>query len=87
MDASKRSAISQATTIEEIGAFWDTHDFTEYDTDAPDVPFVITRAIQIEAELLVALEQQAQLRGVSVETLVNLWLQQKLSDEARSVAA
>lgn len=87
MDASKRSSISQATTSEEMGAFWDTHDFTEYDTDAPDVPFTIARAIQIEAELLVALEQQAHLRGVSVETLVNLWLQQKLNDEARPVAA
>jgi hypothetical protein len=33
------------------------------------------------------LEQQARLRGVSVETLVNLWLQQKLTEEGRSAAA
>ena len=70
-----------------MGAFWDTHDFTEYDTDAPDVRFTIARAIQIEAELLAALEQQARLRGVSVETLVNLWLQQKLSQEAQPAGA
>ncbi len=87
MDANKRSSISQATTIEDMGAFWDTHDFTDYDTDTPDVAFTIARTVQIEAELLVALEQQAQVRGVSVETLVNLWLQQKLSDEARLTAA
>lgn len=87
MDASKRSSISQAETNEEMGAFWDAHDFTEYDTAAPDVSFTIAHAIQIEAKLLVALEQQAQLRGVSVETLVNLWLQQKLSDETTQVAA
>ena len=87
MDANKRSSISQSTTIEDMGTFWDTHDFTDYDTDAPDVSFTIARAVQIEPELLVALEQQAQVRGVSVETLVNLWLQQKLSDEVRLAAA
>lgn len=87
MDANKRSAISNATTVEALGSFWDTHDFTEYDTDVPDVPFTVARAVQIEAELLAALEEQALLRGVSLETLVNLWLQQKLSEEVRPVAA
>jgi len=87
MDANKTSSHSHATTLTDMGAFWDTHDFTEHDTDAPDILFTIARTIQIEAELLTALEQQARLRGVSVETLVNLWLQQKLSEENRSAAA
>jgi hypothetical protein len=86
MDENKRSSISNATSLEQIGEFWDTHDFTEHDTDAPDVPFTIARAVQIEAELLAALEQQARLRGVGLETLVNLWLQQKLSEEAQPAA-
>ncbi len=86
MDANKHSSISNATTFEEMGAFWDTHDFTEYDTDAPDVSFIVVRAVQIEAELLAALEGQAHLRGVSLETLVNLCLQQKLNEEARPAA-
>ena len=42
------------------------------------------RAVQIEAELLAALERQAHLRGVGLETLVNLWLQQKLREEVQS---
>jgi hypothetical protein len=86
MDANKHSSISNATNLEEIGAFWDTHDFTDYDTDAPDVTFNVTRTVTIEADLLTALEQQAHLRGVSVETLVNLWLQQKLSEQLRPAA-
>ena len=86
MDANKHSSISNATSLEEIGEFWDTHDFTDYDTDAPDVSFNITRSVPIEADLLTALEQQAHLRGVSVETLVNLWLQQKLSEQVRPAA-
>ena len=63
-----------------MGEFWDTHDFTDFDTDAPDVEFTIACAVPVEADLLVQVEQQARLRGVKVETLVNLWLQQKLAE-------
>ena len=86
MDADKHSSISNATSFEEMGEFWDTHDFTDYNTDTPDVNFTITRTVSIEADLLTALEQQAHLRGVSVETLINLWLQQKLSEQVRAAA-
>jgi hypothetical protein len=41
MDENERSSISQAVTLEEMGEFWDEHDFTEYDTDAPDVEFAV----------------------------------------------
>jgi hypothetical protein len=87
MDENKRSSISRATTEEEMGDFWDAHDFTEFDTDAPDATFTVTLAVPIEADLLASVEHQARLRGVSVETLVNLWLQQKLAEEAQPKAA
>ena len=87
MDANKMTSISKARTLEEIGDFWDSHDFTDFDTDAPDVTFNIVAAVPIEADLLAAIEKQAHLRGVSVETLVNLWLQQKLSEQPESKAA
>lgn len=81
MAANKKSSISQASSLEEMGKFWDTHDFTEYDTTAPDVNFEIACAVSIELELFTSLEKQAQLRGIRVETLVNLWLQQKLAEQ------
>ena len=74
-------------TLEKIGEFWDTHDFTDFDTDAPDVEFEISCAVPIELDLLSSLEKQAHLRGVKVETLVNLWLQQKLAEQTQPVAA
>ena len=81
MDANKLSSISQADADEKIGEFWDAHDFTEFDDpDAPDVKFEITCAVPIEVELFAAIEKQAHKRGVRVETLVNLWLQQKLAE-------
>jgi len=82
MGANKRSSISRANTLEKIGEFWDAHDFTDYDDpNAPDVEFTISCSVPIEVELLALIEQQARQRGVKVETLVNLWLQQKLAEQ------
>jgi len=87
MDANKLSSISQADTDEKIGEFWDTHDFTDFDNpDAPDVKFEITCAVPIDIELFSAIEKQAHKRGVQVETLVNLWLQQKLAEQMKRAA-
>jgi len=62
-----------------MGEFWDKHDFTEVDDpNTPDVEFHVTAAIPIEADLLADIEELAHLRGVKVETLVNLWLKEKV---------
>ncbi|MBD2089511.1 hypothetical protein H6F67_06550 [Microcoleus sp. FACHB-1515] len=84
MDANKLSSISKAETDEKIGEFWDTHDLTDFDTDTPDIEFEITCAVPIEIELFNAIEQQAKRRGVTIEVLVNLWLQQKLIEQSAS---
>lgn len=81
MGANNASGISQATNIEDIGAFWDTHDLTDYDTDRPDVVFTFRRTIAIEMQLYEMIERAAHLHGVSPETLINLWLQQKVQEE------
>jgi len=82
------SSISKADTLEKMGEFWSTHDFTDFDNpDAPDVEFKIACAVPIELDLLASVEKQASLRGVKVETLVNLWLQQKLAEQAQLSAA
>jgi len=44
-------------------------------------------AAPIEIELFAALEKQAHQRGVQVETLANLWLQQKLVEQRQLEAA
>lgn len=87
MEENKLSSLSQASALEEMGAFWDSHDLTDYDTDVPDVTVSFRRAIAVEQQLFEAIAQEAQLRGVSPETLANLWLQQKLSEEKQRAAA
>jgi hypothetical protein len=78
MPANKSSA-SKSNTPEKMGEFWDKHDFTEFDDpNAPDVEFDITVAIPIEPDLLSDIEELAHMRGIKVETLVNLWLKEKV---------
>jgi len=85
MDGNNRSSISQADTLYGIGEFWDTHDFTEFDDpNLPDAEFTFTRAVPIEIELLVSLQREAHQRGVKVETMVNLWLRQKLAEQSQA---
>ncbi len=79
MGTSESSSVSRADSYEKIGEFWDQHDFTDYDDpEAADVEFTIRCAVPLEPHLLTEVEEQARRRGVSVETLVNLWLQEKL---------
>lgn len=80
MDGNKKSTLSKANTDEEIGEFWDSHDFTDFDTTVPDVEFAVSFAVPVEVELFSAIEKEAKRHGVNVETLVNLWLQQKLAE-------
>lgn len=87
MEKSNLSSISQADTDEKMGAFWDSHDFTNFDDpNRPDIEFEINCVVPIEAELFTALEKQARQRGVQVETLINLWLQQKLMEQLQQAA-
>lgn len=82
MEENRLSSISKADSDEKIGEFWDTHDFTEFDTDAPDADFEVISTVPIQLELLTDIEKRADKRGVKVETLVNQWLRQKLDEEA-----
>jgi hypothetical protein len=81
MAENKTSSISKAGSNEKMGEFWDTHDFTDFDKDVPDVEYKVMSAVPVELDLLSLLENQANLHGVTVETLVNLWLQQKLVEQ------
>ena len=74
-----KSSTSKTNSLKKMGEFWDKHDFTEFDDpNAPDVEFDVTVAIPIEPDLLSDIEELAHMRGIKVETLVNLWLKEKV---------
>lgn len=80
-----KSTISKAGTYREIAEFWDTHDLADYWDQTELVEFEVD--IQAEATYY-ALERQlsrelakaADQRGVSAETLLNIWVQEKLRE-------
>jgi len=77
--AANKSSISKTDNLEKMGEFWDKHDFTEFDDpNAPDVKFHVAVAVPVEPDLLTDIEELARYRGISLETLVNLWLKEKL---------
>jgi hypothetical protein len=82
MAENRLSSVSKANSDEKIGEFWDSHDFTDFDTNAADADFDVISSVPIQLELLNEIEKQAAKRGVKVETLVNQWLQQKVDEEA-----
>jgi len=58
MEESKVSSISKADSDEKIGEFWDTHDLTEFDTNAPDAEFDIISTVPVQLELLNEIENK-----------------------------
>ena len=74
-----KSSVSKTNSLKKMGEFWDKHDFIEFDDpNSPDVEFHVTAAIPVEPDLLSDIEELARMRGIHVETLVNLWLKEKV---------
>ncbi len=87
--AKGKSSISKAGSYQEIGEFWDTHDLGDYWDQTKPVEFDVdiqSEAIYypVELKLSTQISNIAKQRGVSPETLLNLWLQEKIGEEITS---
>lgn len=83
-----KTSISKASSYEEIGEFWDTHDLTDYLDDSQIVDFN-TSEIQsskiyyhVETDLSDQIRAIAKRKGVSGTTLLNSWVQEKIQEES-----
>jgi predicted HicB family RNase H-like nuclease len=80
------TSISKARTPEEIAEFWDSHSLADYWDQTHEVEFEVRiprrRRVTLAAELSDRLAERARREGVSVETLVNLWVAEKLQAAA-----
>ena len=75
-------------SIEEASNFWDTHDAGDYEQYirpldekielADNIPY----SVLLENSIVQRLKNIAQKRGISLETLVNLWIEEKLLIES-----
>lgn len=78
----KLSSISKAASYAEIGDYWDNHSLDEHWDETHEVEFDVRakrrHRVVVESEIYEQLEAEARMRGVVPETLVNLWLAEKL---------
>ena len=51
MEENSSSSVSKADSEEKIGEFWDSQDFTEFDTNAPDAEFEVISTVPVQLEL------------------------------------
>ena len=76
-----------SASVDEIVEFWDTHSVTDYDDAWEEVSLDIdiqeeTFAVALVPELAEVIGRAAKARGVTTETLVNLWLAEKVNTPA-----
>jgi CopG antitoxin of type II toxin-antitoxin system len=76
------TSISKAGSLEEISDFWDTHSLDDFwdQTRVVEIEIRATRRrrITLDPEVYVRVEAKARTRGILPETLVNLWLLDRL---------
>lgn len=81
-----KSTLSQGQSYQEIGEYWDNHDLGEVWEQTEPADLVVsghakTTYYAVESTLSHKLHAVAQQRGVSAQTLLNLWLQEKVAQE------
>jgi len=77
-----RASVSKGRSYQEIGEYWDQHDLSEVwaETEPAELEVDLRsekRYYPIEKSLSERLTEIARAQGVSPETLINLWVQEK----------
>ena len=89
-DTKKRDPIPEFESLDDIAEFWDAHSTADYDVLTHEVQFNVNlrkqgelaQTITLLPELSETLQALAHARGVSLETLVNVWLTEKVLEMA-----
>jgi len=87
----RKSYISKTQNYEKIAEFWDNHTLSDYWDQAEPVEFEVDIQSEViyyavDRELSVKIQYIAKKHGISVDTLINLWLQEELQeDQAKPV--
>ena len=83
----KLTGISKASSVEEIAEFWDSHSLDDYWDQTREVEFEVRakqrRRITLDPEIYARVEAQARTRGISPETLINLWVVERLKETSK----
>jgi hypothetical protein len=72
-------------SLKEFWKFWDKHSTADYEDFMEDIEMEINPRVSkmyyaVAKDLVTQLRTQAQKQGVSTETLINLWLREKIAN-------
>ena len=81
-----KSSVSNVASYKELGEFWDTHDLSEFWGETKEASFEVAVSSEItyyalDKKLSERLRLEARRRGVAPDTLVNLWVSEKLKEQ------
>jgi hypothetical protein len=81
----KTTSISKAGSVEKVGDFWDSHGLADRWGQTQEALFELRatrrRRVTIAPDLYAQVEAMAHRRGVSPETLINLWLSEHVGSK------
>jgi hypothetical protein len=81
-DKAKETPISKAQTLDEVADYWDKHSLADHWDETQEAQFEVRakrrRRITVDPEVYSHIEAQARIRGISPETLINLWLAEQV---------
>jgi hypothetical protein len=74
--------ISRARSLDEIAEYWDSHSLADHWDETAEVEFEVhalrRRRVALDPEVYEGVADRARVRGIRPETLVNLWLKERL---------
>lgn len=81
----------QFSSAEEAGEFWDTHSGADYEDYMQEAHFEVdlkrsVKEVRVADQVFRDVMKIARQQGIATETLVNLWLQEKVAASIRQAA-
>ncbi|MGH9802304.1 MAG: CopG family antitoxin [Blastocatellia bacterium] len=78
-------------SLEEAGEFWDNHSGADYEEYMKEVHFEVdlkrsVKEVRVADQVLREVRKIAHQQGIATETLVNLWLQEKVTASLQQAA-
>ncbi len=84
-DKSRDPLPDEFDSLQAAGEFWDTHSLADYWDETEEAHFEVelhqsVYLIPVEKNLAESVAKRAKAQGLSSQTLINLWLSEKLSE-------
>jgi hypothetical protein len=78
----KKQSLPQTDSIAELAAYWDTHDLTDHEDELEEVanPFDVRAVVEVplDAAQMASAQSIADSRGITLSTLIQLWVGEHL---------